>query len=152
MQQWLVTNSSLFEIGRRRGNGNNKKRKNYAFLALFLQYPAIFAHACDVITRSRSHISLISFDLRGCIHCSTALSWVLWAFLWRTGTKPISTPYECRRQFSLRGIWIYDHPHASPEFHHCTTGIESDFTVMSDEYILTLDTFNSLTKHYTNTR
>ena len=45
----------------------------------------------------------------------------LFYVVWRTGTKPVLTPYDGRRQFELSGIRTYDHPYASPELYHCAT-------------------------------
>ena len=49
----------------------------------------------------------------------------LFYVVWRTGTKPLLTLYDGRRQFDFSGIQTYDHPHASPELYHCAKGADN---------------------------
>ena len=56
-----------------------------------------------------------------CVKILMFLGEYLFYVVWRTGTKPILTPYNGRRQISLSGIRTCDHPHATPELYHCAT-------------------------------
>ena len=49
----------------------------------------------------------------------------LFSVVWRTGTKPILTIHDGRRQFGLSGVRTCDHVHASPELYHCDTDADS---------------------------